>query len=98
MTELTNQNFKKTMSVMNDPQLSKDFDGPYHAKDFHLSALLPRVIHNITFSVVLSIYFAKKTNEIKDTKTLFVYIFTGVHAFGTPRQISGSRYPNDVIQ
>ena len=53
MTELTNQNFMKTMSVMNDSQLSKDFGGLYHAKDIHLSASSPRVIHNITFSVVL---------------------------------------------
>ena len=91
MTELTNQNFKKTMSVMNDSQLSKDFDGLYHVKDTHLSALSPRFIHNITFSVVLSIYFAKKTNEMEDIKTyMFVYILTGAHAFGTPRPISGS--------
>ena len=63
---------------MKDSQLSKDFDGLYHVKDIHLSALSPRVIHSITFSFVLSIYFAKKTNEMEDIKTyLFVYILTG---------------------
>ena len=42
VTELTNQNLQKTIAVMNDSQLSKDFDGLYHAKDIHLFALSPR--------------------------------------------------------
>ena len=58
MSKLTNPNLEKTMAVMNDVQLSKDFDGLYLAKGILIFALSPRVIHNIAFSVVLSIYFA----------------------------------------
>ena len=50
------------MAVMNDAQLSKDFDGLYLAKGILIFALSPTVIHSIAFSVVLSIYFAQKTN------------------------------------
>ena len=52
------------MAVMNDVQLSKDFDGLFLAKEILLFALSPRVIHNIAFAVVLSIYFAQKNNEM----------------------------------
>ena len=45
------------MAVMNDAQLSKDFDGLCLAKGILIFA----VIHSIAFSVVLSIYFAQKT-------------------------------------
>ena len=61
MTQLTNRNLPRTMVVMNDAQLSNDFDGLYLAKGLLLLALMSTVIHNITFSVVLSIYFAQKT-------------------------------------
>ena len=62
-------------------------------------ALSPGVIHNIAFSVVLSIYFAKKTNKVKYINTLFVCLFLkSLRAFGTPRPISGSRNSNDVMQ
>ena len=64
MTELTNRNFEKTMAVMIDVQLSKDFYGLYLAKGILTFALSSRVIHNIALSVVLSIYFAQKTNEM----------------------------------
>ena len=64
MTELTRRNLYQTMAVMNNVQLSKDFDGLYLAKEILKFALSPRVIHNIAFSVVLSIYFAQKTNEM----------------------------------
>ena len=66
MTELTNRNLEKTMAVMNDVQLSKDFDDLYLAKGILIFALSPRDIHNIAFSVVLSIYmyFTKKPNEM----------------------------------
>ena len=47
--------------VMNDAQLSNDFDSLYLAKGILMFALLSTVIHNITFSIVLSIYFAQKT-------------------------------------
>ena len=57
MTQLTNRNLMRTMMVMNDAHLSTDFDGLYLAKGI----LLSTIIHNITFSVVLSIYFAQKT-------------------------------------
>ena len=50
-----------TMAVMNDAQLSKDFDGLCLAKGILIFALSPAVIHSIAFSVVLSIYFAQKT-------------------------------------
>ena len=49
------------MAVMNDAQLSKDFDGLCLAKGILIFALSPAVIHSIAFSVVLSIYFAQKT-------------------------------------
>ena len=71
MTQLTNRNWRTTMAVMNDAQqlLSKDFDGLYLAKWILIFALWilifalsPTVIHSIAFSVVLSIYFAQKTN------------------------------------
>ena len=61
MTQLTNRNLPRTMMVMNDAQLSNDFDGLYLAKGKLIFALLSTVIHNITFSVVLSFYFAQKT-------------------------------------
>ena len=66
MTELTRRNLYQTMAVMNNVhiQLSKDFDGLYLAKEILIFALSPRVIHNIAFSIVLSIYFAQKTNEM----------------------------------
>ena len=64
MTQLTNRNWRKTMAVMNDAQLSKDFDGLYLAKGILIFALSPTVIHSIAFSVVLSINFAQKTNGI----------------------------------
>ena len=52
------------MAVMNDEQLAKDYDGLYLAKEIVIFALSHRVIHNIAFSIVLSIYFAQKTNEM----------------------------------
>ena len=52
------------MAVMNDVELSKDFDGVYVAKRILVFALSPRVIRNISLSVVLSIYFAQKANEM----------------------------------
>ena len=63
------------MAVINDVQLSKDFDGLYDlAKGILIFALSPRVVHNIAFSVALSIYFAQKTNEMqKSIPCLFVY-------------------------
>ena len=62
-------------------------------------ALSPGVIHNIAFSVVLSIYFAQKTTEVKNINTLFVCLFLiAARAFGTQRPISGSRNSNDVMQ
>ena len=64
MTQLTNRNWRTTMAVMNDAQLSKDFDGLCLAKGILIFALSPAVIHSIAFSVVLSIYFAQKTNGI----------------------------------
>ena len=59
MTQLTNRNWRKTMAVINDAQLSKDFDGLCLAKGILIFALSPAVIHSIAFSVVLSIYFAQ---------------------------------------
>ena len=53
--------FTAKMAVMNDAQLSKDFDGLCLAKGILMFALLSAVIHSIAFSVVLSIYFAQKT-------------------------------------
>ena len=50
------------MAVMNDAQLSKDFDGLYLAKGILMFVLSLTIIHSIAFSVVLSIYFAQKTN------------------------------------
>ena len=50
-----------TMGVMNDAQLSKDFDGLCLAKGILIFALSPAVIQSIAFSVVLSIHFAQKT-------------------------------------
>ena len=52
------------MAVMNDAQLPNDFDGLYFAKGIVMFVLSPRVTHNIAVSVVLSIYFAQKTNEM----------------------------------
>ena len=43
------------MAVMNDAQLSIDFDGHCLAKGILIFALSPAVIHSIAFSVVLSI-------------------------------------------
>ena len=87
------------MAVMNDAQLSKDFDGLCLAKGILIFALSPAVIHSIAFSVVLSIYFAQKTIGILNIDTLFVCLFLTVAlAFGTPRPISGSRDSNDVTQ
>ena len=62
MTQLTNQNWRMAMAIMNDAQLSKYFDGLYLAKWILMFALSPTLIHSIAFSVVLSIYFLKKTN------------------------------------
>ena len=62
MTQLTNRSWRTAMAVMNDAQLSKYFDGLYLAKGILMFALSPNVIHSIAFSVVLSIYFAQKTN------------------------------------
>ena len=64
MTELTNQNLQTTMAVLNEAQLSKDSDSHYLAKGILIFTLPPRVINNIAFFVVLSIYFAQKTNEM----------------------------------
>ena len=64
MTQLTNRNWPTTMAVMNDVQLSKDFDGLYLTKGIVMFVLSHRVIYNIASSVVLSIYFAQKTNEM----------------------------------
>ena len=52
------------MAVMNDAQLSNYFDGLYLVKGILMFALSPTVIDSIAFSVVLSIYFAQKTNEM----------------------------------
>ena len=54
-------NLTATMVVMNDAQLSKDFDGLCLAKGILLFALSPAVIHGIAFYDVLSIYFAQTT-------------------------------------
>ena len=43
------------MVVMNDAQLSKDFDSLYLAKGILMFVLSLTVIHSIAFSVVLSI-------------------------------------------
>ena len=64
MTELTNQNLPTAMAMLNDAQLSKDFDSLCLAKGILIFTLSLRVIHNIAFPVVLSIYFAQKTNEM----------------------------------
>ena len=64
MTQLTNRNWRTIMAVMNDAQLSKDFGGLCLAKGILIFALSPAVFHSIAFSVVLSIYFAQKTNGI----------------------------------
>ena len=53
--------FTATLAVMNNAQLSKDFDGLCLAKGILIFALSPSVIHSIASSVVLSIYFAQKT-------------------------------------
>ena len=99
MTQLTNRNWQMTVAVMNDAQLSKDFDGLCLAKGILIFALSPAVIHSIAFSVVLSIYFAQKTNGISNIDTSFVCLFsTAAHAFGPPRPISGSRDSDDVTQ
>ena len=52
------------MAVMNNAQLSKDFDSLCLAKGILIFALSHAVIHSIAFSVDLSIYFAQKTNGI----------------------------------
>ena len=62
MIQLTNQNWRTAMAVMNDAQLSKYFDGLYLVKGVIMFALSPIVIHSIAFSVVLSIYIAQKFN------------------------------------
>ena len=62
MTQLTNRKWRTTMAVINDAQLSKDFDGLYLAKGILMFVLSLTVIHSIAFSVGLSIYFAQKTN------------------------------------
>ena len=62
ITQLTNRNWRTAMVVMNDAQLSKYFDTLYLAKGILMFALSPTVIHSIAFSVVMSIYFAQKTN------------------------------------
>ena len=87
------------MAVINNAQLSKDFDGLCLAKGILIFALSPAFIHSIAFSVVLSIYFAQKTIGIKNIDTSFVCLFlTTARAFGRPRPISGSRDSNDVTQ
>ena len=63
------------MAVLNEAQLSKDFDSLYLAKGILIFTLPPRVIHNIAFPVVLSIYFAQKTNEMFNINTMFVCLF-----------------------
>ena len=63
MTELTNQNLPTTMAVLNEAQLSKYFDSLYLTKGILISTLPQRVIHNIAFPIVLSIYFTQKTND-----------------------------------
>ena len=70
MTQLTNRNFPKTIAVMNDAQMSKDFDVLYLAKGILIFA-----IHNIAFYVVLSIYFAHTINEMQKLSIpcLFIY-------------------------
>ena len=62
MIQLTNRNWPTAMLVMNDAQLSKYFDGLYLAKGILMFAPSPTVIHSIALFVVLSIYFAQKTN------------------------------------
>ena len=62
MTLLTNRNWRTAMAVMNDVQLSKYFDSLYLAKGILMFALSTTVIHSIAVSVVLSIYFAQKSN------------------------------------
>ena len=59
---MTNRNWHTAMAVMNDAQLSNYFDGLYLVKGILMFALSPTVIDIIAFSVVLSIYFAQKTN------------------------------------
>ena len=67
MTELTNQQLNNTMAVLNDSQVSNHFDGRYNGKYIYLSALSPRVIHNIIFSIFLSIYILL-TGDRRQTK------------------------------
>ena len=98
MTDLTNQNLPTTMTVLNEAQLSKDFDSLYLAKGILIFTLPPRVIHNIAYPVVLSIYFAKKTNNVKYQYHVCLFIFDRRTRFGTPRPISVSRNPNDVME
>ena len=62
MIQLTYRNWRTPMAVMNDAQLSNYFDGLYLAKGILMFALSPTVVHSIASSVVLSIYFAQKTN------------------------------------
>ena len=64
MTQMTNRNWRTAMGVMNDAQVSKYFDGVSLAKGILMFALSLTVIHTIAFSVVLSIYFAQKTNRM----------------------------------
>ena len=61
-------------------------------------ALSPTVMHSIAFSVVLSIYFAKKINECKILINGVCLFLTAANAFGTPRPILGPQNSNDVIQ
>ena len=86
------------MAVINDAQLSKDFDGLCLAKGILIFALSSAVIHSIAFSVVLSIYILHR-KQLEYIDTSFVCLFlTTARAFGSPRPISGSRDSNDVTQ
>ena len=73
------------MSVFNDAQLSKDFDGLYLAKGKLIFALSSTII----FTVLLSPFFCqfilhRKQMECKiSMHHLFVCFLTAAHAFGT---------------
>ena len=82
------------MAVMNDAQLSKDFDGLCLAKGILIFAL-----SSALFTVLLSLLFCQYILHRKNIDTSFVCLFlTATLAFGTPRPISGSRDSNDVTQ
>ena len=68
------------MAVMNDAQLSKDFDGLCLSKGILIFALSSAVIHSIAFSVVLSIYFAQKTIGTSNIDTSCVCLFFNTRA------------------